>query len=116
MDNRKKKNENIRGNIAICTACLVATVIVIGISYAIWNFRAGGGKESPTGDVSPVFTKINEFDIPETVQIVELNDSHEYYTMSIRQDVDCVYFYAVGYDSDGVLVDKSIIKIGRAHV
>lgn len=61
------------------------------------------------GEVNPSFEKVTEDDISETTQIVELNNSIDYYNMNIAEDVSCVYFYSIGYDSLGNLVDKSVI-------
>lgn len=69
----------------------------------------GCGKRTAVGDMNPKFTSIKEDNIPETVQIVELNDSIDYYQMEIAKDAECVYFYSIGYDSNGKLADKSVI-------
>lgn len=88
------------------------TLLTLFIAMSVMLTLAACSKNKdtvPTGEIAPKFSKIEQDEIPQTAQILELNNSLDFYTMSIQKDVSCVYFYAVGYDSNGKLIDKSVI-------
>lgn len=70
------------------------------------------GKTGGVGGTNNTMVSISEVsrtDISEDTQIVELNSSKNYYELSFKEDTSCVYFYAIAYDKDGKLADKSIV-------
>lgn len=69
----------------------------------------GCGNKTASGTVNPVFTTIEEDAIDPEAQIVELNNSPNYYEMKISKGSVNVYFYSIGFDDEGTLIDKSVV-------
>lgn len=86
--------------------CLIQAISIIALSALIF---IGCGKSEVTGIVNPQIEKVDEDSIDEALQIVELNNSMDYYLMEINANVSNVYFYSIGYDGNGRLIDKSVI-------
>lgn len=81
-------------------------MMLLLMAFGIFILACGEEK----GGISPQLKKITEDDIKEDEQMTVLNESMDYYRMSIREDVSHVYYYSIGYDDKGNLVDKTVIS------
>lgn len=95
----KKNNKNI---ISVAAAVFAVCLFFAGCS--------GNKIENGKKDIYSSFHYVTEENLDKDMQIIELANSNDYYEMEAETDADNVYFYSIGYDSRGKLVDKSVIS------